>query len=201
MNATPEPLSPGSGYVESARCGFTSATTAGSTGGRWWWSVTMTSMPRSAAAATSATLVDPVSTVTISVTPWATAASTAAIDSPWPSSSRDGTYGTVAIPSRRKAITSCARPVSPSASKSPNTMTRSSPARAWATRATSSPASGRSRGSWSPSAAGPRNAASARSSEIPRRAITVAAKVPTPWRFAASRSTGSSRSGSGKTQR
>ena len=41
-----------------------------------------TSIPRLAAAATSATLVDPVSTVTIRVIPAAAAASTAASDSP-----------------------------------------------------------------------------------------------------------------------
>ncbi len=69
MKATPEPLSSGSGYAESARWGFTMATAAGSTGGRWWWSVTITSIPRAPASAISATLVEPVSTVTMSVIP------------------------------------------------------------------------------------------------------------------------------------
>ena len=74
------------------------ATAAGRTAGRWWWSVTMTSMPRSWAAATSATLVVPVSTVMISVIPASAAAATAASESPWPSSSRDGTYGVAWMP-------------------------------------------------------------------------------------------------------
>ena len=70
VNATPDPDEPAIGIRgASARCGLTTATAAGRTSGRWWWSVTMTSIPRAAAAATSATLVDPVSTVTISATP------------------------------------------------------------------------------------------------------------------------------------
>ncbi len=52
---------------------------------------------------------------------WAT--STAGSDSPWPSSSRLGTYGSAARPNRRSARTMIARPVSPSASKSPKTST------------------------------------------------------------------------------
>ena len=48
----------------------------------------MTSMPRASAAAISATLVVPQSTVTMTVAPAAPAASTAASDRPWPSSSR-----------------------------------------------------------------------------------------------------------------
>ena len=66
------------------------ATAAGSTSGRWWWSVMITSIPRTAASAISATLVDPVSTVTMSAIPSPAAVSTAAVDRPWPSSSRLG---------------------------------------------------------------------------------------------------------------
>src|SRR3954447_2105140 len=201
VKATPLPDSPRPGYSLSARCGFTSATAAGSTSGSRWWSVTATSIPRARAAATSATLVEPVSTVTISVMPSPAAASTAASERPWPSSSREGTYGVTRIPSRRNASTSCARPVSPSASKSPKTMTRSPRSRARATRSTRAAASGSSRGSLSPAAAGPRNAASVTGSAMPRRAMTVAANVPTPSSRAAARSIGSSRYGSGNTQR
>ena len=53
----------------------------------------MTSMPRASAAAISASLVVPQSTVTMTVAPAASAASIAASDRPWPSSSRLGTYG------------------------------------------------------------------------------------------------------------
>ncbi len=51
----------------------------------------ITSIPRAAASATSATLVDPVSTVTMSAIPSRAAVSTAVVDSPWPSSRRLGT--------------------------------------------------------------------------------------------------------------
>jgi hypothetical protein len=51
----------------------------------------MTSMPRLAAAAISAWLVVPQSTVTMSRAPLRSAASRAARESPWPSSSRLGT--------------------------------------------------------------------------------------------------------------
>jgi hypothetical protein len=63
----------------------------GTTNGTRWWSVTITSMPRRTASAISATLVEPQSTVTITVAPAARAASSAAIDRPCPSSSRLGT--------------------------------------------------------------------------------------------------------------
>ena len=53
--------------------------------------VMMTSMPRALLSATSATLVVPQSTVTISDAPTVAAASSAAIDRPWPSSRRLGT--------------------------------------------------------------------------------------------------------------
>ena len=52
-----------------ARCGLTIASAAGMTLGTRWWSVMMTSMPRSLATATSATLVEPQSTVTITLAP------------------------------------------------------------------------------------------------------------------------------------
>ena len=41
VNATPLPDRCVTGSAESARCGFTSAIAAGSTSGRWWWSVTI----------------------------------------------------------------------------------------------------------------------------------------------------------------
>ena len=55
----------------------------------------------------------------------ASAASTAWRLRPWPSSSRLGTYGSTSRPKARSARTMIARPVSPSASKSPKTRTRS----------------------------------------------------------------------------
>ena len=85
----------------------------------------MTSMPRAFATAISATLVVPQSTVMMTLAPAAAAASIAASDRPWPSSSRLGTYGSTATPNRRRAMVRIASPVSPSASKSPKTMTRS----------------------------------------------------------------------------
>ncbi len=200
-NATPDPDSRRSGYAASSRCGLTRATAAGRTSGRWWWSVMITSIPRPAAAAISATLVDPVSTVTTSVTPSRDAVSTAAIDRPCPSSRRLGTYGTVSRPRRRKASTSWARPVRPSASKSPKTITRSRRSTASRMRATRRSASGSSRGSCRPSAAGPRNRAIAAGSAMPRRARTVAANVPRPSSRAAARTSGARWRGSGNTQR
>ena len=90
----------------------------------------MTSIPRALAAAISATLVEPQSTVTMTVQPPAAAASIAASDRPWPSSSRLGTYGSTATPNRRRARVMIASPVRPSASKSPKTRTRSPRSRA-----------------------------------------------------------------------
>src|SRR3989337_1237089 len=52
-----------------------------------------TSMPRALAAATSVTLVVPVSTVTMTRAPACAAASPAASESPWPSSRHDGPQG------------------------------------------------------------------------------------------------------------
>src|SRR3954447_10142633 len=98
-------------------------------------------------------------------------------------------------------MTSWARPVSPSASKSPKTITLSSRPRARVTRATTASASGRSPGSWRPAPGAPRNAASAAASAIPRRASTVAAKVPMPRPRGAPLNSGSTRRGSGNTQR
>ena len=89
-----------------------------------------------------------------------------------------GRTGVTRSPSRRNASTSWARPVSPSASKSPNTMTRSPRS---ARGRDAGDQRGRVRqepGSLSPAMAGPRKAASATGSAIPRRAITVAAKRP-----------------------
>ena len=63
------------------------------TSGTRWWSVTITSRPRVVAAAISVWLVVPQSTVTMTAAPLASAASRAASDRPWPSSSRLGTYG------------------------------------------------------------------------------------------------------------
>ena len=60
----------------------------------------MTSMPRAFAAAISAWLVEPQSTVTMTVAPARSAASRAASDRPWPSSRRLGTYGSTASPYR-----------------------------------------------------------------------------------------------------
>ena len=120
--------------------------------------MTMTSMPRSRAAATSATLVEPVSTVMISAMPPSAAAvdrrerQAVALLEP-----ATGRTAIASIPRRRSASTSCARPVSPSASKSPNTITRSPRARA-ADPLDQRSASGSSRGSCSPAIAGPRNA-------------------------------------------
>ena len=74
--------------------------------------------------AISAWLVDPQSTVTMTDAPAATAASIAASDRPWPSSSRLGTYGSTATPNRRRASVMIVSPVRPSASKSPKTRTR-----------------------------------------------------------------------------
>ena len=106
-------------------------------------------MPASAATAISATLVVPQSAVTISVRPSARARSMAPSDSPWPSSTRLGTYGCVSIPRRRSASVRIARPVRPSASKSPKTIARSPAAAARRTRSRKSGASGSSIGSWS----------------------------------------------------
>ena len=98
LKATPLPASRRSGYRESGRCGSTTARAAGMTGGTRWWSVTMTSSPRRPASAISAWLVAPQSTVMMTVAPTACARSRAAIERPWPSSSRLGTYGSTARP-------------------------------------------------------------------------------------------------------
>ena len=119
----------------------------------------MTSIPRAFATATSATLVVPQSTVTMTVAPAATAASIAATDRPWPSSSRLGTYGSTATPKRRSAMVMMASPVRPSASKSPKTRTRSPRSRAARRRARSRSASGSWFGSWSPSSGSANQAA------------------------------------------
>ena len=65
LNATPLPARPRSGYGLSARCGLTTATATGSSGGIRWWSVTRTSIPAARALAISARLVVPQSTVTM----------------------------------------------------------------------------------------------------------------------------------------
>ena len=76
------------------RIGLTTASAGGSTAGTRWWSVTMTSIPRGAASAISAcagrAAVDGDDQPDARR---AAAASTAARDRPWPSSSRRGTYG------------------------------------------------------------------------------------------------------------
>ena len=98
LKATPLPARRTSGYRESARCGLTTATAGGRVAGSRWWSVTITSMPRSAATEISVAELDPVSTVTMTRTPFRSASSTAAIDRPCPSSSRLGTYGSTVRP-------------------------------------------------------------------------------------------------------
>ena len=104
-------------------------------------------MPRAAAASISAWLVVPQSTVTMSRTPSRSAASSAASERPCPSSRRLGTYGSAEIPYRARARTRIARPVRPSASKSPNTMTRAPSDRATARRSSTRSMSGSRPGS------------------------------------------------------
>ena len=113
----------------------------------------MTSSPRSTAAAISTTLVEPQSTVTMTVAPAAPAASRAAhgqavaLVEP----ARD-VRARPSTPNRRRARVMIARPVSPSASKSPKTRTVSPRSRARPSRSSRTSASGRSRGSCRPAA-------------------------------------------------
>ena len=158
-------------------------------------------MSRARAAATSATDDDPVSTVMMSVMPSLAAASTAASDRPCPSSRRLGTYGRASMPRRRSARTRIARPVRPSASKSPKTMTRSPLVRTRSIRASRRSPSGRRRGSLSPATGGARNAASCSGVVTPRRARTADANTPKPCCRPASRSSGARRSRSGNRHR
>ena len=158
---------------------------AGRTAGTRWWSVTMTSRPRSLAAATSATLVVPQSTVMMRLEPVATAASSAANDKPWPSSSRLGTYGSTATPNRRRARVMIASPVSPSASKSPKTRMRSPRSRACRTRASSRSASGSRAGSCNPSSGSPNQATRSSPVTTPRAASRFARRRGMPCAAAA----------------
>ena len=119
----------------------------------------MTSIPRALASAISATLVDAaVDGDDQRRRRRDAAASTAASDSPWPSSSR---LGHVRLDRRRRSAGSArvmiASPVSPSASKSPKTRTRSPRSRAAATPLEQhDAASGQGRGSCRPARAGRR---------------------------------------------
>ena len=81
----------------------------------------MVSIPSAEARSTSSTAVDPQSTVTMVVTPWARMLPTASGFRPWPSEPLSGRYGTTFAPSSVNAIVATAAPVRPSASKSPYT--------------------------------------------------------------------------------
>ena len=140
----------------------------------------ITSIPRALLSATSATLVVPQSTVTISDAPAATAASIAAIDRPWPSSSRLGTYGSTAIPKRRRARVMIARPVRPSASKSPKTRTRSPRSRAARSRMSTIAASGSPAGSCRPSSGSANQAMRSSPVTAPRAASRPARRAEMP---------------------
>ncbi len=200
-NATPLPDSRSSGKRLSARCGLTTATAAGRTGGRRWWSVTRVSMPRAAAASISGPLVEPQSTVTITLRPSSAAVSTARRESPWPSSSRLGTYGSTRRPRKRRARVIVARPLSPSASKSPKTRIPSPSRRARAMRSRSRSASGSAAGSLRAVAGGAKKARRAAPSATPRRARTSAVRREMPSRAASSTTSGASSVGDGKIQR
>ena len=137
-----------------------------------------TSIPAAFAAATSATLEDPVSTVTITVAPADRAVSTAASERPCPSSRRDGKYGMTSTPEGRSASVRIASPVIPSASKSPNTRMRSRRSRALRTRSRKTPASGSRPGSWSPAAGSPMNRRSSSPAITPRAARSATTRGP-----------------------
>ena len=158
-------------------------------------------MPAAFAAATSSTLELPVSTVTMTEAPAAPADSTAARDRPWPSSRRDGTYGIASTPRRRRASVRIASPVIPSASKSPNTRTRSPRSRASEIRAWNSAASGSRRGSWREPAGSPRKRRRSSSSVTPRAARSATTRGPRPSSCPASSSDEETATGFGKTQR
>ena len=97
------------------------------------------------------------------------AASTAASDRPWPSSSRLGTYGSTSTPYRRNARTRIASPSRPSASKSPKTMTRSPRSRARGDAIDEDVGVGQQRGSCSPSSGSANQASRRPPSVTPRR--------------------------------
>ncbi len=146
----------------------------------------MTSMPEACAAATSARLVEPVSTVMMRRCPAWLARVTAAMESPWPSAVRCGTYGSAVMPSQRRASTTMVSPVRPSASKSPSTRTDSPARRACAMRATTTSASGSRPGSWRPASGASKREASSAGSTGPRRDSTRRARAERPRRRASS---------------
>ncbi len=199
LKATPLPASRRSGYRESGRCGSTTARAAGMTGGTRWWSVTMTSSPRRPASAISAWLVAPQSTVMMTVAPTACARSSAAIERPWPSSSRLGTYGSTDSPYRSSARTMIASPVRPSASKSPKTSTRSPWSRASARRPRRMSMSGRRAASCSPSSGSPKKASMAAASGTPRATRRPATRSERPCLVAAADASAGTSTRSGST--
>ncbi len=140
----------------------------------------MTPIPAAAAVAISGALAVPQSTVTISVWPSASARATAAAESPCPSSRRLGTYGVASAPRQRRAVTRIVSPVSPSASKSPKTITLSPAAAAACRRATALSASGSSAGSCRPSDGSPKKASRSRAEAWPRAASTVISRLERP---------------------
>ena len=157
-------------------------------------------MPRPRATSISGPLLVPQSAVTISVRPSSTARSIALSDNPWPSPSRSGTYGAASRPIARSAITRMDSPVSPSASKSPYTRTRSLLACARATRANAGAASGRSDGSYQPSSGGARNAARSPADLTPRLARRLRSLSDIPRSTASTRQIASTAGGSEDSQ-
>ena len=105
LKATPLPARRRRDTSESGRCGLTTASAGGRTGGTRWWSVTRTSIPRRCASAISGPLLVPQSTVTMTVAPRASRrVERRPPTGRGPPRGGSGTYGSTATPNRRRAM-------------------------------------------------------------------------------------------------